>query len=158
MTRIRNLLPALLFAVVSGAGAEVLPVPPFQLEIQDGWIHNTDAPGPGGGHFGEQLNIYHPNGIGTLRLRSFDARQAVSRERLRLMTNVDASKDLPWQQWGDVQGYQYDYLEAGAYYRQWWLAHENSIIFVTYESRIGPTNSELAEIDDIVRSISINPT
>ena len=71
------------------------------------------------------------------------------------MTNVDASTPLTWQKWGDYSGYQYDYLERGSFYRQWWLVNERAMMFITYQCDPESKDSETEEIDKIVRSITV---
>jgi hypothetical protein len=91
-----------------------------------------------------------------LKLLSYNAPVVVDDDKLRNMTNVDASIPLTWQKWGDYSGYQYDYLESGSFYRQWWLVNERTIIFVTYQSVLESKDSDKGEIDGIVRSIRAN--
>jgi hypothetical protein len=72
------------------------------------------------------------------------------------MTNVGWSTPLVWQIWGDNSGYQYDYWERPSFYRQWWLANENGIIFIIYNSNTESKDIEIDEINEIVNSISVN--
>ena len=74
---------------------------------------------------------------------------------MRLLTNLDSSVDLTWQIWGELSGYQYDYTEAGKFYRQWWLTHHNKIIFVVYSSKV-KDESLRNVIDEMVRSLVIS--
>ena len=59
-------------------------------------------------------------------------------------------------EWGDHSGYQYDYLERGSFYRQWWLANERTIIFFVYKSNTESQDIEIDEINKIVDSITVN--
>lgn len=54
----------------------------------------------------------------------------VEKERLRLLTNVEWSTPLDWQDWGDFSAYQYGYSERGSFFRQWWLVNQRTILFV----------------------------
>ena len=72
------------------------------------------------------------------------------------MTNVDSSTPLTWQKWGDYSGYQYDYLERGSFYRQWWLANKRTIIFIVYDSDTESKDIEIDEINKIINSITVN--
>jgi len=72
------------------------------------------------------------------------------------MTNVDGSTPLVWQEWGEYSGYQYDYLEMGSFYRQWWLAKERTIVFIVYSSNTESKRIEIDEINKIVESITVN--
>jgi hypothetical protein len=139
-------------AFTTSINAETLAFPSFQIEIQDGWEHSVEN-GPGGG-LGPVISLRHPNGVGGLKMQSYDTPAVVSEDRLRNMTNVDSSTSLTWQDWGDYSGYQYDYFERGTFYRQWWLTSERTIIFITYQCDPEPTDSETEEIDKIVRSIT----
>lgn len=85
---------------------------------------------------------------------SYETSLAVSEDRLRNMTNVDASTPLTWQEWGDYSGYQYDYLERDSFFRQWWLVNERTMMFITYQCDPESKDSHVEEIDKIVRSIT----
>ena len=67
---------------------------------------------------------------------------------------MDFSQPLVWQNWGDYSSYQFDYQEKDSFYRQWWLTHKYTIIFVTYDSSSEPGEIEIDEINEIVNSIA----
>ena len=97
-----------------------------------------------------------PDGNGILTILSLNAPELVSKDILRNVTNVELSTPLFWQNWGDHSGYQYDYLERGSFYRQWWLANERTIIFFVYKSNTESKDIEIDEINKIVDSITVN--
>jgi hypothetical protein len=80
------------------------------------------------------VNVYHPHSPGVLKLSSMKIPSPTTTERLRNLTNVDLSRVLEWQTWGDYSGYQYDYSEKGKSFRQWWLMNEEEILFLVYMS------------------------
>ena len=75
---------------------------------------------------------------------------------LRNLTNVEASTRLTWQEWGEVSGYQYSYTESGSFYKQWWLTHERTILFITYDCDADAQQIELEAIDKMVNSIKMS--
>ena len=107
-------------AMTTSLNAEILSFPSFQIEIQDGWEHSIES--LPGNDSRSMISLRHPDGVGILKIGSYDALAVVSEDILRNMTNLDSSIPLTWQNWGDYSGYQYDYLERGSFYRQWWLA------------------------------------
>ena len=88
-------------------------------------------------------------------MQFFSTPYLVSKDRLRNVTNVEWSTPLDWQNWGGNSGYQYDYFERGSFYRQWWLANENGIIFIVYNSNTESKDIEIDEINEIVKSITL---
>ncbi len=152
----KTLLAIAIFGMTMSSNAETLAVPPFQIEVEDGWVHSIERGPQGNPEWGDLINIYHPNGNGILKIQPFNAPDFVSKEILRNLTNVASSTPLIWQNWGDYSGYQYDYLERGSFYRQWWLAIERTIIFFVYESNTESKNIEIDEIIEIVKSITVN--
>ncbi len=150
------LLAVAVFGITATSNAETLSFPSFRIEVEDGWVHNTERGLQAQHEMGGLINIYHPNGKGILKMQSYSAADFVSKEHLRNLTNVASSTPLIWQNWGDYSGYQYDYLERGSFYRQWWLAIERTIIFFVYESNTESTNIEIDEINKIVNSITVN--
>ena len=150
------LLAIAVFGITTTSNAETLSFPSFRIEVEDGWAHSFER-GPQVQHeFGDLISIYHPNGNGILKMQSYNTPDFVSKKILRNMTNVDWSTPLTWQNWGDYSGYQYDYLEKGSFYRQWWLVNERTIIFIVYDSSSELKDIEIDEINKIVNSITIN--
>jgi hypothetical protein len=138
----KPLLALAVIAITTSSHAETLSFPLFRIEVGDGWVHRRETGSQTRSEFGNLVSLYHPNGSGRLRIQSYSAPAAVSREILRNMTNVDSSTTLNWQDWGDYSGYQYDYSEADSNYRQWWIANERTILFIVYDS-----NTEIKEIE-----------
>ncbi len=152
----KTLLAIAIFGIATSSHAETLSFPLFRVEVEDGWVHSVEE-GPRAHHdWGGLISIYYPNGVGILKIQSYSAPDFVSKKILRNMTNVDWSTPLIWQNWGDYSGYQYDYLERGSFYRQWWLASEKTIIFVVYDSNTESKDIEIDEINKIVNSITVN--
>ncbi len=150
----KNLFAIIVFAMTTSLNAETLSFPSFQIEIQDGWEHSIEnLPGDDSRN---RVSLRRPNGVGVLKIWSFDA-PAVSPDRLRNFTNLELSIPLTWQNWGDYSGYQYDYLERGSFYRQWWLTNERTILLITYQCDPESKYIETAEIDNLVRSIMTTP-
>ena len=102
------------------------------------------------------IRIRRPDGIGVLSIRTFDAPGVVDAETLRRLTNVDHSIDLAWEHWGEYSGYHLGYIENDTYYRHWWLAHERTVLLISYDCDPAQKDIEAATIDAIVRSITVN--
>jgi len=150
------LLTIVVFGMTTSSNAETLSFPSFWIEVEDGWVHSIETEPQAHHEFEDLISIYHPNGIGVLKMQSYSAPDFVSKEILRNMTNVDSSTPLTWQKWGDYSGYQYDYLERGSFYRQWWLANKRTIIFIVYDSDTESKDIEIDEINKIINSITVN--
>jgi len=152
----KTLLAIAIFGMTMSSNAETLAVPPFQITIEDSWVHNIERGPQAPPEWGDLVSIYHPNGNGILKVQFYSTPYLVSKDRLRNMTNVEWSTPLDWQYWGDNSGYQYDYWERASFYRQWWLANENGIIFIVYNSNTESKDIEIYEINEIVNSITVN--
>ncbi len=150
----KNLFAIIVFAMTSSLNAETLSFPSFRIEIPDGWEHSIEG-GPGN-DWGSVISFRHFDGVGILKIGSYDAPAAVGEDILRNMTNVEASTPLAWRNWGDYSGYQYSYSEGGSFYRQWWIANQRTILFITYQCNSESKDSETEEIDKIVRSLTGN--
>ena len=132
------------------ADEKVISLGSYNIVIPGEWFYKTEAKS------GQRVitTIYHPDGIGTLQFMSlFTAPKVVTQEILRNMTNVDSSKSLNWQKWGDFSGYQYDYSEDGTIYWQWWLTNLEEILFFVYNTD-SQDDSERNVINSIVTSIT----
>lgn len=152
----KSLLAIAIFGMTTSSCAETLAFPSFRIEVEDGWAHSIERGPQASPEWGDQISIYHPDGNGILKMWSLSVPDLVSKDILRNMTNVELSTPLFWQNWGDYSGYQYDYLERGSFYRQWWLVNERTIIFFVYESNAESKDIEIDEINKIVNSITVN--
>jgi len=152
----KTLLAIAIFGMTTSSNAETLAFPSFRIEVEDGWAHSIERGPQASPEWGDQISIYHPDGNGILTILSFNAPDMVSKDILRNLTNVEFSTPLFWQNWGDHSGYQYDYLERGSFYRQWWLVNERTIRFFVYKSNIESKDIEIDEINKIVNSITVN--
>ncbi len=152
----KTLLAIAIFGMTTSSNAETLSFPSFRIEVEDGWAHSIERGPQASPEWGDQISIYQPDGNGILTIMSFNAPDMVSKDILRNMTNVEWSTPLIWQNWGDHSGYQYDYLERGSFYRQWWLVNERTIIFFVYKNNTESRDIEIDEINKIVDSITVN--
>jgi len=80
------------FAMATSLKAETLSFPTFQIVVPAGWEHSIEnRPGNVPGNV---ISLRRPDLAGSLKMLSFDVPDVVSRDRLRNMTNVDASTPL----------------------------------------------------------------
>ena len=140
--------------MTTSLNAETLSFPSFQIEIQDGWEHSIEN--ESGDDRRSVISLRHHNGVGTLKMQTYNALDVVSEDILRNLTNLELSIPLAWQNWGDYSGYQYSYVESDSYFRQWWLTNDQTIIFVVYQCDPESKDIETEDIDKIVRSITVN--
>ena len=152
----KTLLTIAIFGMTTSSNAETLSFPSFRIEVENDWVYSLERGFQAHHATGEMISIYHPNGNGILKIQAYSAPDFVSKEILRNMTNVDLSTPLTWRNWGDYSGYQYDYLERGSFYRQWWLVNERIIIFIVYDSNTESRDIEIDETNKIVNSITVN--
>ena len=152
----KTLLSMTLFVLAPSLFAETLSQPSFRVEVDDGWVHSIEKGPRTQDGFGDLISIHHPDRTGVLKIQSDRAPGSVDPKRLREMTNVDWSKQLDWESWGDFSGYQHSYSEQGLFYRQWWLTDEKTIVFFVHSASAEPNHTEKNEIDKIVRSITVN--
>ncbi|MCZ6475465.1 MAG: hypothetical protein O6700_03995 [Gammaproteobacteria bacterium] len=151
----KNIFAITVFAMTTSLNAETLSFPSFQIEINDSW-ERIDENWPVDDLL-STVTLRSPNGVGVLKIGFYNALAIVSEGALRRLTNLESSIPLTWQNWGDYSGYQYDYLERGSFYRQWWLTSDGTIIFITYQSDPESKDIETEEIDRIVHSIMTTP-
>ena len=153
---IKNLFGLIFFTITANLNAESLSFPSFLIEIPDSWEQSIENGLNENG--GSVISLRDRNGVGILKMRSYDAPAAVSEDRLRNLTNLEPSIPLIWEHWGDYAGYQHSYTENGVFYRQWWLTNERTILFITYQCDPESTEIETEVIDKIVHSITVNNT
>ncbi len=149
------ILAIIISTMTANLNAETLSFPSFQIEMQDSWersIENRPVD-----DLLSMISLRRPNGVGVLKIGFYDALAVVSEDALRRLTNLESSISLTWQNWGDYSGFQYDYLERGSFYRQWWLASGGTVILITYQCDPESKDIETEEVDNIVQSITTTP-
>ncbi len=151
----KYLLAITIFGLTASSNAETLSVPSLRMEVKNDWVHSIEKAPQAHRGMGDLISIHHPNGNGVLKVQFHRTPDLVSKDILRNMTNLELSTPLIWQNWGANSGYQYDYLESSSFFRQWWLANEAGVIFVVYKSSTESENVEIAEINEIVISITV---
>jgi hypothetical protein len=140
--------------VAMGALAQVVSLGAFQIEIEDGWVHLIEPAPASDPNRGGSIRIHSPNGPGVLRIGSYASHGPVQPEVLRNLTNLPLTIPLTLQRWGDFSGYQHDYVKGTSFLRQWWLANDSVVIFVTYKCSVEMRELETDVIDAMVRSLS----
>ena len=157
MIRATNAIVAIvLIAAALRSYAWALDLPSFQIEVPDGWTYSVEAD-PGD----EQVDLvtfYRTGEGGHLKIMSYKAPVAITEDRLRSLTNIDARVPLAWQQWGEFAGYHYEYEEQGAFYRQWFLVNGQTLLLVTYQGDSITKEQVAADLYLMIRSLTINST
>ncbi len=136
----------------SGLMAETAHFSTFGITIPDQWIQEME-PGPAD-NWGSTLRLTSPNGEGVLKVTTFEAPLVISQERLRNLTNVPQTVPLKWQNWGDLNGFQYDYSVRDNSFRQWWLTTEQTVVIFVYEYKKDAGGVDSTVLDKVVRSIT----
>lgn len=144
-----------MLAAAMDATAESVSSATFRIDIEDGWVHDIEAAPGADPNWGNVIRVRDPNGPGVLTLRSYTGPAIVEPDVLRNMTNVPFTTSLTLQPWGDYTGYQHDYVEGASFYRQWWLTHENVVVFVTYQCSAELSEREIEPIDALVDSLAV---
>jgi hypothetical protein len=150
---IRSFVAVAVFVAASSAAGETLSLGSIQVEIADGWIHGVEQVTQVDTGVGDRVTIRNPEGVGVLTIQTLAAPENVSGEALRRLTNVDEAQPLSMQVWGDYAGYQHDFLEGDTFYRIWWLARENRLVFATYQCDAELKDFETDAIEQIVLSL-----
>jgi len=126
-----------------------------RINLPSGWLFGVES--LRNRYQEDVVTARHPDGTGLLQVQSLVLPEPIGQDVLRNMTNVDLSVTLPFDNWGDYSGYQYDYVERGAYFRQWWLADGQTLVLITYQSLVELSNSDIQEVDEVVRSLRVIP-
>lgn len=143
-----------LLAIADNSNGEgrVITVGSFKVTMPSDWQYKEVS-----SDSGVSTNIFPIDNHGThgsLSLMSLTVPTLVTRERLRLLTNVDSSISLDWGTWGELSGFQYDYVEEGQFFKQWWLVGKNAVLFLVYR-RESKDDGEIRVINQIVSTLSV---
>jgi len=148
------LLFAFFLGSMTAANSETQNFPLFNMEIPQDWTHSiADSTSTSGKQDG-QITIYSPDGVSEVNMLTIAAPVEVDNTILRTLTNIDSSIQLDWQNWKNFSGYQYSYTERDVFYKQWWIANMQTILFVTYASNREMDASENRKMDELINSIN----
>jgi len=150
---IRFVFVLLMAGISAGSIAQALDFSVFSIEVAADWTHTVEQVTAISDTEAELITIFRPDGDGTLKLLAYGAPDAVDRERLRALTNVDGSITLSWQAWGEFSGYEHSYIDRESFFKQWWLLNEETILWITYESEVDESQTEVEAVDMMVNSI-----
>ncbi len=102
----------------------------------------------------DSVLLYDPeNGVGTLEISCFckDEGQTTEEELLDLASDTIAIGARRMDvQFGELEGLMFFYTEEGTAWKEWYLASENCVFFITYDC---PEDLEGAEDDDLIEII-----
>ena len=76
----KTLFAIAIFGMTTSSNAETLAFPSFRIEVEDGWAHSIERGPQASPEWGDQINIYHPDGNGILTILSFNAPDMVSKD------------------------------------------------------------------------------
>ena len=151
----RNLTVMICLTAASNLTAGTLVQPFYSIDFPDGWTYSIEP--STGDNWSDLVTFRRADTDDHLKIISYHAPIAVTEERLRSMTNVDARIRLTWQQWGDFAGYQYAYEEQGSYYLQWFLVNEKTLLLVTYQGDPITKDSVTTDLAPMIRSLTTSP-
>jgi hypothetical protein len=151
----KAIVAIVLIAAASSPHAETLALPSFRIDLPDGWTYSIEA--DPGDERSEVVTFRHADDDGHLKIMSYDAPVAITEDRLRNMTNIDARVPLAWQPWGEFAGYQYAYEEQGAFYHQWFLVNGQTLLLVTYQGDPVTKDRVAADLERMIYSLTVNP-
>lgn len=102
------------------------------------------------------VSIYSPNGFGPLQISAYKKLKGnVSKkdllETIRLTDEI--KKNLTEQQCSDFYGFQIDYSEKDIFWRKWWLAAGNVILFATYNCELPVKDRESGSVNSMMASL-----
>src|SRR5262245_39658391 len=98
----------------------------WTLELARGWGAGADE---------HCVTITHPDGVGALQVSAHRRKgRALSRDDILEATELEpeALPHLAEQDWGDFHGFQLIFSDGEVFWRKWWLAKGNLLLFVSY--------------------------
>jgi len=119
----------------------------WTLDLAPGWVAEPEE---------QCVTITHPDGVGALQVSAHRRKGSpLSREDILEATELEpeALKHLAEQKWGAFRGFQLVYSDGEAFWRKWWLANGNVLLFVTYNCEMAHEDDELGAVNAMVQSL-----
>ncbi|VAW96483.1 hypothetical protein MNBD_GAMMA21-1030 [hydrothermal vent metagenome] len=114
----------------------------WQVTVPESWnIESED----------EMTSMYDPDGMGTLVISSVVEDEAIGDEYIEdlVIEHLDAGAELHHEVFGPFTGVGCCFEADGDYWCEWYLCHENMLLFVTYNCDLESEGEE----DDLIESI-----
>ncbi|MCA8966339.1 MAG: hypothetical protein KDC48_15770 [Planctomycetes bacterium] len=120
----------------------------WELELPDGWRAERED---------DCDAVYHPDGPGTLELRSFVADQPLDDEDLYEMAadDLDAGATTGDVEHGDFTGFTFRYREDGVYWWQWRLRSGTLALAIGYSCALDAAESQDEDVDDLLDGLRV---
>lgn len=123
----------------------------WQINLPDDWLIETED---------DCQSIYHPDGAGMLEISVALQPEPLTQEDLKaiasehLETGATAEDTLI----GDFAGFELTYDEDDVFWREWYLAHGNLLLFITYNCDSGEEEKEEGTLDVILATLKASTT
>lgn len=112
-------------------------------------------PGWQGQHYEECSIIHHPNGMSALQVSAYRKSTIVSLDDLTRLADeyLDTSADLEETQQGSFEGYTLDFDVDNEFWQHWYLRHESTALFITYNCEVSDRDQEVSAVKGMVSSL-----
>lgn len=116
------------------------------LELLPGWQ---------GQHYEECSIIHHPNGMSALQVSAYRKSTIVSTSDLQRLANeyLDVTAELASTQQGCFDGYTLDFDVDNEFWQHWYLRHEKTALFITYNCEVSDRDLEVPAVNRMVSTL-----
>jgi hypothetical protein len=119
----------------------------WEIELTLGWTAESKE---------ECVTITKSSEGGALQLSAYRKKDgAITREDLLDVSECDDEMQCHLQEktWGEFAGFQLVCSEDDTFWRKWWLANGQTLLFVTYNCELANKDSEKQEISEMVGTL-----
>lgn len=118
----------------------------WQITLPDDWVTENEE---------DCLSIYHPRGAGMLEISASIQDEEVIPEDLEAIAaeHLDAGAIPEACSLGDFSGFELTYDEDEVYWREWYLMHDNLLLFITYNCDDGDEEKEEGTLDVLLATL-----
>lgn len=108
-----------------------------------------------GEHDEDCSTIYHPEGVGALQISAFSKDGKVTDEDLKDFSkdHIEAGAKLSESNLGDFKGFTLAFGVDDEFWQHWYVAKENTALFITYNCEVVDSEVEIDNIKTMVASL-----
>ena len=126
---------------------EIYTTENWKLELAENWEGELD----------EDIHLlYHPDGVGCIQISGYlKEDNKITRNEIIELTDLDKEEQAYLKEYetGNFHGVQFVYSEGDIFWRKYWLANDNLLLFITYNCELNDKEIEVKVIKEMLKTL-----
>ena len=122
----------------------------WQISLPDDWLIETED---------DCQSIYHPDGAGMLEISASLQPEPLTQDDLKAIASEHLETGATTEDTliGNFSGFELTYEDEDVFWREWYLKHDNLLLFITYNCDLADEEKEEGTLDVILATLKALP-